>query len=173
MAPNPSISPMGVLGALNSHFVAGNRATIARMSAVGSDIESLCSKCGDVWHVIVAMVGDKIAKVQCKECGAYHRYRAPGGTKAAAAKTKRKRAPASKAVAAPTGPEVEPDLSRPIRPYSIRDLFEPGERVDHPTFGIGVVEASREPGKITVFFPQGRKVLAQAKPASTLRRPGR
>lgn len=44
---------------------------------VGQDIEAICGKCGDVWHVVVAKVGEKIAKVQCKECDAYHKYRAP------------------------------------------------------------------------------------------------
>src|SRR5665647_995831 len=47
-----------------------------QMSAgVGADVESLCSKCGDVWHVVVAKDGDKIVKVQCKQCSGYHRYR--------------------------------------------------------------------------------------------------
>ena len=30
---------------------------------VGADIEALCSKCGDVWHVVVAMVGPEIVRV--------------------------------------------------------------------------------------------------------------
>ena len=34
------------------------------MSAgVGADVEALCSKCGDVWHVVVAKIGDKIVKM--------------------------------------------------------------------------------------------------------------
>ena len=54
------------------------------MSAgVGADVESLCSKCGDVWHVVVAKDGDKIVKVQCKQCSGYHRYRSPHGAPAA------------------------------------------------------------------------------------------
>ena len=143
------------------------------MPSAGSDIESLCSKCGDVWHVIVAMVGDKIVKVQCKECGAYHRYRPAGGK--AKSTTTRRRTAASKSKPAPESAKaaVEADLSKPIRKYSIRDLFEPGDRVDHPKFGIGVVENSAEPGKMTVFFPAGRKILAQAKPVSTLTKPAR
>ena len=36
------------------------------------------------------------------------------------------------------------------------------ERVEHPSFGQGVVEVS-EPGKITVFFASGRRVLVQSK----------
>jgi len=143
------------------------------MGSVGRDVEALCSKCGDVWHVVVAEVSGRIAKVQCKECGAYHRYRTRAGTEKAAP---RRRAAAgsrpTKAVV-PDGPAIEADLSKPIRRYNIRDLFEVGERVDHPKFGIGIVEGTDAPGKITVCFPQGRKILAQAKPATTLTKPRR
>ena len=38
----------------------------AMSAAVGADVEALCSKCGDVWHVVVAKVGDQIVKVHCK-----------------------------------------------------------------------------------------------------------
>ena len=40
--------------------------------------------------------------------------------------------------------------------------YEVGERVEHVQFGQGVVEVS-EPGKVTVFFASGRRVLAQSK----------
>jgi hypothetical protein len=149
------------------------------MADVGADVESLCSKCGDVWHVVVAKVGNKVAKVQCKQCGGLHRYRPTDGVKASQVAPVRRKSSSSsskKKTAAPpepTGPEVEPDMSKPIRTYSIRELFEPGERVDHPKFGVGVVEKSPAPGKIAVYFPSGRKFLAQAKPASSLQRPRR
>ena len=59
--------------------------TSGRMTpAVGADIESLCSKCGDVWHVIEAKVGDDIVRVLCKECGKQHRYKNPKKAGAAA-----------------------------------------------------------------------------------------
>jgi hypothetical protein len=135
-----------------------------RMSAaVGADVESLCSKCGDVWHVVVAKVGDRIAKVQCKECGGYHRHRAPGGAQAKKATGARKRTTAAKARI--DVPKVEPDLSRPARRYQIDQTYQPGERIEHPTFGTGVVEGSPGTGKIDVFFPSGRRVLAQARNA--------
>src|SRR5207237_3418822 len=56
------------------------------MSAgVGADIEALCSKCGDVWHVLVAKdANGRIAKVQCKQCGGQHRYKSPHGAPAVA-----------------------------------------------------------------------------------------
>ena len=44
-------------------------------TAVAKDIEAVCSKCGESWHVIVAVSDGKIAQVQCKSCGGYHKYR--------------------------------------------------------------------------------------------------
>lgn len=141
-------------------------------AAVGADIESLCRKCGDVWHVVVAKVGDRIAKVQCKQCGGLHQHRAPGaaGASAPRRRTAAGSAPARQApvVARIPKPAVEADLSRPVRPYSIKDVYEPGDRIDHPKFGTGVVESIASPGRITVFFPEGQKILAVAKPEATL-----
>ena len=154
------------------------------MSApVGADIESLCSKCGDVWHVVVAKVGERIAKVQCKQCSGFHRYKPPPGagapatTKgakvaAAVAGAGAKKAPARKKVSEPAPPSVAPDMSKPVRRYAPGDSFIPGERIAHPTFGQGVVEALPGAGKIQVAFPDGsRRVLAVAKAADSLGRP--
>jgi hypothetical protein len=135
---------------------------------VGADVEALCSKCGDVWHVVVAKIGDKIAKVQCKQCGGDHRYKSPHD------------APADKKLPSALRPPREPkapverfekpavtaDLSKPTKPYRATDLYEVGERIDHKSFGQGVIEIA-EPGKITVFFASGRRVLVQAKLASS------
>jgi hypothetical protein len=134
--------------------------------AVGADIESLCSKCGDVWHVIVAKVGQDIVRVICKECSSQHRYRnpkQPGAAKRAtpAAKTPRPVRP-MKVVERFETPTVAADLNKPPRPYAASERFAVGERVEHPTFGQGVVELN-ELGKMTVFFAVGRKVLACAK----------
>ena len=139
------------------------------MSAgVGADVEALCSKCGDVWHVVVAKVGQQIVKVQCKQCSGYHRYKSPHGAAAD------KKLPATHRPPRESRPPVErfekpavaADLSKPSRPYRASEQFEVGERIEHPAFGQGVIEVA-EPGKITVFFPSGRRVLAQAKTAAT------
>jgi hypothetical protein len=143
-------------------------------AAVGADVEALCSKCGDVWHVVVAKVGDRIVKVQCKQCAGYHRYKSPHG------QPQEKRQPSMFAEKAPRAstpssskapverfekPAVAADLSKPVRTYRASEKFDVGERVDHPSFGQGVVEIA-EPGKITVFFGSGRRVLAQSKEGS-------
>jgi hypothetical protein len=144
--------------------------------AVGKDVEAACRKCGEVWHVIVAVEGGKITKVQCKECMAYHRYRPPEGEDRVDAEPKpkkvvplRKAAPRRPAGSAASGkakrsphgePLVEPDLSRPIRLYKMSEAYAPGDRVEHPKFGQGVVELLSGPGKMTVFFEDGRRTLA-------------
>jgi hypothetical protein len=139
-------------------------------ASVGADVESICNKCGDVWHVIVAKVGAQIVKVQCKECGAYHRHRHPT---AVAASKARSSAPRSRRSAAGSGPvREEPSTFTPdpsaARPYNMRDTFQAGEQISHPRFGIGLVERSSEPGKMSVLFADGRRVLAQAKQSSSL-----
>jgi hypothetical protein len=142
------------------------------MSAgVGADVEALCSKCGDVWHVVVAKVGAKIVKVQCKQCGGYHRYKSPHGapTEAklpSAIRPAKEPRPSRDPVERFEKPAVAADLSKAVRPYRASEKFVVGDRVDHPNFGQGVIEIS-EPGKITVFFATGRRVLVQAKDGGT------
>lgn len=123
----------------------------------------------------MAKVGDKIVKVHCKQCGGDHRYKSPHGAPPAAKlpaairpprEAKEVRASAPRApVERFEKPAVAADLSIPTKPYRASESFEVGSRVDHPTFGQGVVEIA-EPGKITVFFASGRRVLAQAKVAA-------
>jgi ribosomal protein S27AE len=140
-------------------------------TGTGEDIEDLCSKCGDVWHVVMAKVGERIARVVCKRCGSQHAYRSGVATstssmaKSTASKT-RKKVNAPKPIVAPTF-----DPSKPPRPYSMRDTFAPAERILHPTFGVGVVAAAPAPGKIDVVFTDVVRTLACGKIESTLARP--
>src|SRR5215471_21040894 len=135
--------------------------------AVGQDIEALCGRCGQVWHVVMAKMGDRIAKVVCKRCGGHHRYRTesddagvdlpPGDGRRPAVARRVVRAPAPPPVAIPP---FDPD--KPPRPYAARDSYGPGDRVTHPSFGTGVVTGSPGPGKVEIAFPAGIRVLACA-----------
>ena len=142
----------------------------------GQDIEDTCARCGDTWHVVMAKVGERIAKVVCKLCGSQHNYR-KGAEAAAAAKaeaatsrgtTLKRKVSRSSVPSVPVAPPFDP--SRPPRPYSPKDNFGPGERIIHPTFGEGIVTGS-VPGKIEVVFPTGQRVLAGPKIISSLSRP--
>lgn len=151
---------------------------------VGKDVESVCRKCGEVWHVIVSMdAGGVITKVQCKQCSGYHRYKPPEGEDRVDARSKKattrriavsngakstratsttKKKKATRKASA-NEPLVEPDLSRPVRGYSMRDAYTPGDRIEHVKFGQGVVESVADGGKMNVFFEDGRKTLAHAR----------
>jgi hypothetical protein len=146
---------------------------------VGQDVYAVCGKCGDTWHVIVALDGGRITKVQCKQCMGYHRYRTPAGEERVDAdvrKAKTRRTVTTKSAKAGTTarsngrtarrrdePIVDPDLSLPVRRYRMTDTYAPGERIEHPKFGEGVVETSPGPGKVQVYFEDGRRTLAQGR----------
>ncbi len=147
-----------------------------RAVRVGDEIEAVCGKCGPVWHVVAAMVGTKVVKVECKRCGAQHRHRPPPGSAPSgegAAKPEKRpkvRSEATKAeraeAAAGAAPVVQPDLSRPIKPYQPGQSYQLRDRIEHRTFGIGVVEELSGPGKIQVRFPDGPKKLLHGVPAA-------
>jgi len=54
---------------------------------------------------------------------------------------------------------VEPDLSRPPRRYGIRESYAPGDRIEHPTLGLGVVQSVPGVGKISVLFQEKTTLL--------------
>lgn len=143
--------------------------------AVGEDIEALCGRCGQVWHVVMAKMGDKIAKVVCKRCGGHHLYRTENGEIAVSSgsDSSRRSAPRRTRRSSTVAPMVVPpfDPSKPPRGYSAKEAFATGERVTHATFGTGVVTVIPGPGKVEIAFPSGVRVLASAKATSTLERP--
>jgi hypothetical protein len=147
---------------------------------VGQDIEALCGRCGQVWHVVMAKMGDRIAKVVCKRCGGHHRYRDENGAAADRSESRQPRrqtfgsgrrssGAARGEAATPALPPFDPE--KPPRKYAPRDSYATGERVAHPTFGVGVVAGSPGAGKVDVVFSGGARVLACAKVTSTLSRP--
>jgi len=136
-----------------------------RERQVGSDIGALCGKCGDVWHVVIARAEGRIAQVECKQCGARHRFRPPpgeGGARAGTARPGGRRA-AARAGNARGEPSVEPDLSRPPRRFDSREIYQAGDRLLHASFGEGVVQAVTGGTKIRVHFDSGAKVLVHGR----------
>ncbi len=54
---------------------------------------------------------------------------------------------------------IEADLDRPVREYAITDHYTAGDRIDHPTLGLGVVQGIAGTGKIRVHFDERKSVL--------------
>lgn len=148
--------------------------------AVAKDIEAVCSKCGESWHVIVAVADKKIAQVQCKSCGAYHKYRPVAAdrmslkksTKTAIAASSPEAGAAPKSKTARASKSAEPKAAmpqvkanaRPVRPYSIKSLdYQLGDRIEHVKFGAGIVDEFPAPGKMYVTFASERRLLVYGK----------
>jgi len=64
----------------------------------------------------------------------------------------------------PQDQAVVADLSRPIRRYALTESFAPGDRIEHPTLGIGVVQGEAGPGKIRVLFDGRKSLLVHDRP---------
>lgn len=145
-------------------------------SAVAKDIEAVCSKCGESWHVIVAVADGKIAQVQCKSCGAYHKYKPIAtdrmtlkkNTKSALAVSTKEGSPLPKKAGAPAAPKylvplVAPN-NRAARAYSIKSSdYALGDTLTHVKFGTGIVDGFPSPGKMYVTFSTERVLLVYGK----------
>ena len=127
---------------------------------VGGDVLSYCGKCKmELAHVIIAMIDTRPAKVQCKTCRSPHNYR-PGEPAHKTSAPKKQRVPktyvkASEYWEKKMGEKNSDDL----RPYSIKDKYVLGDVIQHPKFGMGIVELVQTNGKITVLFRDGEKIL--------------
>ena len=137
--------------------------------AVGSEIRAVCKKCGDVWHVVIALADRRIAKVECMDCGARHRYRTIAGGigslrgNAAARATPRSGGDKVKRGRDKEKQIVAADESRPRRDFCMSETYQVGDRVVHASFGQGVVQEIAGPAKIVVFFAVGWKTLVHGR----------
>jgi hypothetical protein len=61
---------------------------------------------------------------------------------------------------------AEPDMSRPVRVYALSEVFERGERIEHKTLGMGIVQGIAGNGKITVLFGERKSVLIHGRGAA-------
>jgi hypothetical protein len=138
----------------------------------GDEVDSMCTKCKMLLaHTIIAMAGDKIAKVKCNTCAGVHAYRPPLSPSEATAKRRRAERAASAAEAAKvktTPSEFElytkgKDLSRAAK-YTPKMTLGVGDAIDHPTFGIGIVTEIREGSKAQVAFKDGGRILIYGRP---------
>ena len=65
--------------------------------------------------------------------------------------------------AEPVPKVIEADLSRPVRTYGPHESYRPGDRLQHPTLGLGVVQRSF-PGKVEVQFEGTTSRLVAGRP---------
>ena len=54
---------------------------------------------------------------------------------------------------------VEADLTRPVRGYALTESYQAGDRIEHRTLGLGVVQGIAGNGKISVLFGEKKSLL--------------
>jgi len=142
---------------------------MSRPLSAGSTIETRCSRCNGVLnHTIVAMVGDKIVRVECSTCYGVHAYhpvktpkdpkapKAARPTTAAPRKTKADPEAAARAEWESLYSEIGPTQAIP---YDMNRVYRVKNVISHPNFGFGYVQLVIQPNKIDVLFQSGKKRL--------------
>ncbi|MDL2272254.1 hypothetical protein LJC23_04390 [Desulfovibrio sp. OttesenSCG-928-I05] len=146
-----------------------------KVPTIGGIVECKCGKCNDVTgHVVMAIVGGEIVKVECRACGSVHKFRPPDkpgvtrvakapSRKAATGTTAGTRTPARGAQARAEYDRWEKAAQRAVNaevlPYSTTGKFEQGNLVRHPVFGLGEVLLIIPPDKTDILFETGIKRL--------------
>ena len=127
----------------------------------GENIASYCTKCKlGLDHTIVAMDGEKIAKVKCKTCGSTHKFRdpaAPPKARSPRAKTGdgTKTSPATIWEAGIAGAKGKEHV------YSMVAKYRVGDIVLHDRFGKGVV-LKLYMNKCDMLFQDKERLMASA-----------
>jgi hypothetical protein len=144
------------------------RTSTAPQGTVGKEALSYCTSCKmDLNHTIVALKGDRIAKVHCLTCKKEHVYRAPKGITEPgqvvkkATRTRKKKEEVAEAVSVEAEWEklMAAHRESPLKPYSTKSSFLLGDKLSHPTFGDGIVGKLIYPNKLEVIFRTDVKVL--------------
>jgi len=139
---------------------------MAEQLKVGGELDAWCTSCRLMkWHTIVALVGNKPAKVECQGCHKQHQFRAaPPGAPTADGTTKAVKKPRATKASAPAAPVVNFDellagRDAEARTYAPGDKYAVGDVVRHPTFDVGVVTAIPGVQKVEISFRDSKKIL--------------
>ncbi|MDD2318977.1 MAG: hypothetical protein PHO83_02895 [Geobacteraceae bacterium] len=141
---------------------------IKKLSA-GDIIEAACTRCRAILnHTIVAMVEDRVVRVECNTCHGVHNYRGKTEKKTPAATTSAQKKQTvsrqqKKETAASERDEWQALCSTvnvdQATPYDMNGKFRANELLNHPTFGLGIVKNIIPPNKMEVLFEHGKKLL--------------
>ncbi len=138
-------------------------------ASAGSNIETRCTRCREILnHTIVAMVGEKIVRVECNTCHGTHNYHPVKPVKEPVTANTTEKKPvkprkskidpvaAERAEWAELHPKMNPEKAIPYdmnRAYRVKNLLL------HSFFGLGIVQLVLPSNKIEVLFQDGKKRL--------------
>lgn len=141
---------------------------------VGGDTLAFCTRCKlELSHVIVAMHEGEPVRVLCKTCKTERKYRAPGVKREKSAPTAAvTRSPAASSRTASRAEalweaRMKESQGKVPHPYSPRQSFTAGDVVQHPKFGLGLVEEVKPGQKVLILFRDGSRVLVHGQASAT------
>jgi hypothetical protein len=125
--------------------------------SAGDPIEARCTKCRKITnHIIVAMTEKGPVKVQCNTCSGQHKYRSPAAPKK----------PTVRRTVDPKDSErkewvtLRPDMNlAKATDYSMTATYKVKALINHPIFGVGLVQRVVGSQKVEVLFEDGRKTM--------------
>jgi hypothetical protein len=143
-----------------------------RTQSVGDQLEARCTKCREVTnHTLIALVDERPVRVKCNTCSGEHIYQAPRDARKIKGATAAPPAPKKKAGTGRAKPDprnAERQEWENLRPkmntdraidYAMDGQFKLNALVNHPIFGIGLVQQVTGAKKMGVLFQDGRKLL--------------
>jgi hypothetical protein len=133
---------------------------------VGGDIDAWCTRCKmNLGHTILAIVSGRPARVRCNTCQGEHNYRGNAGSEPRKGSWEprevRERRAAKPSVTSWEALLAGKDLAA-ARKYSAKEKYAAEELIQHPIFGIGLVQEVRG-DKIQVAFKADVKTLVHGK----------
>ncbi len=125
--------------------------------SIGDPIEARCTKCRkNNQHVIVTLNEEGPVKVQCNICSRQHKYRPPSVAKKAAARQTVK----PKSAECKEWERLRPSMdSAKAADYSMNAAYKVKALVNHPAFGLGLVQRVVGSQKIEILFEDGMKTM--------------
>ena len=116
-----------------------------------------CTKCRkNGIHIIVTLSNNLPAKVRCTICEREHPFRPPTTPK----KSPVRRAIDSKNVEMEEWQRLRPSIdSSKALGYSMEGVYRVRAVIEHPLFGLGVVQRIMGDRKIEVLFEGGKKIM--------------
>jgi len=125
--------------------------------SIGDQIEGRCTKCRkNTEHIIITIDKEKPVKVECQICSRQHKYRLPTVPKKSAVRQASKPKDAERKEWEALQLSTE---NSKAKNYSMTDSYKINTLIDHPVFGLGMVQRIIGAQKIEVLFEDGRKTM--------------
>ena len=125
--------------------------------AAGDSVAARCTKCRkNTEHQIATLSAEGPGMVRCSACGRQHKYRPPSAAKKAAPIRSGNKREAERLEWESL--ELDRNDARVID-YSMTATFKVENVINHPTFGLGLVQRLAGPQKIEVLFADGKKIM--------------